>query len=113
MVGSRWMAGSRPFSAAKGKLSARAFGLDRPRLCGGTGQELGSAGGVPDDDLLGRIVAGRRRHVAVDRAELGGAQAHRDVLLAGVLRDPVPAGAELGTILARNDAVVRLVVLGL
>src|SRR4051794_28623853 len=102
MVGSRWAAGSRPFSAAKGKLSAGAFGLDRPRLCGGTGQRLGSAGGVPDDDLLGRVVAGCRRHIAVDRAELGGGERDRDVFLAGVLREPVPAGAELEPVLARD-----------
>jgi hypothetical protein len=70
-----------------------------------------SVGGVPDDDLLARVVAGRRRHVAVDHpVEFRRRQRHRDVVLAGVLRGPHPPGAKLKTVLARHDAEVGLAV---
>ena len=61
---------------------------------------------VPDDDLLRRVVAGRRGDVAVDGPELGRRERDRDVFLAGALRDPVPTRAELEAVLAGDDEVV-------
>ncbi len=72
-----------------------------------------SADGVPDDDLLRRVVTGRRGDVAVDGPELGRRERDRDVFLAGALRDTVPAGAQLEAVLAGDDEVVGRGVLGL
>ena len=68
---------------------------------------------VPDDDLLGLVIAGSRGDVAIDGAEFRRGQRDGDVLLPGVLRDPVPTAAQFEAVLAADDAVIGLVVLHL
>ena len=77
----------------------------RPRVIRGAGV-LSSVHRVPDDDLLGHVVAGGRCDVAVDRPEFRRRERDRDVFLAGALRDPVPSRAKLETVLAGDDEVV-------
>src|SRR3546814_6446401 len=50
--------------------------------------------------------------IAVDGAELGCRKRHRHIFGTGVLREALPAGTELKAVLAADDAVIGLAVLG-
>ena len=50
---------------------------------------------VPDDDLLGLVVARSVGDVAVDGAELRRTQRDRDIFSARALANPVPARTQL------------------
>ena len=62
---------------------------------------------VPEDDFLARIAAGGLCEIAEDHADFRGFQFDREIFLAGLAGDAVPACANFEAGAAMNDAEVR------